>query len=185
MLPVDLIEFKARAEKDHIALTWLTASELNNSHFEIERSEDGKIFKQIGQISGKGTTVEETDYQFMDEAIVLGTLYYYRLKQVDFDGQFEYSEIRTAQVKSDTESMVIYPNPIGIGQQLNVRFQSNDHIAAFFIQDVQGKYVQSIIQDLPSKGQHTISIDIAHLAAGTYLLTDDAGNTIRFVKSAD
>ncbi|MEM6697518.1 MAG: SdrD B-like domain-containing protein, partial [Bacteroidota bacterium] len=180
VLPVELLYFKAQADKDHVELTWSTASELNNSHFELERSEDGKTFKQIARIQGKGTTLEQTDYSYKDDKVIPNTLYYYRLKQMDFDGSFEYSEIRVVEINAITE-WTLYPNPIGQDNLLNVSFYADQAVAEFFVLDAQNRSILQVKQDLSNTGWNQIQIDIAVLPSGTYILMDKEGNTKRFV----
>ncbi|MEM6696969.1 MAG: SdrD B-like domain-containing protein, partial [Bacteroidota bacterium] len=185
VLPVELLGFEAKADKDHIDLVWSTASELNNSHFELERSEDGKVFKQIGRVEGQGTTLETTDYAYEDETVVPGVLYYYRLKQVDLDGTSEYSEVRTAQIESEIGDMELYPNPIGEATELQVRFYTTELTKEFIIMDINNRSVLQVKQDLKNKGWNTMSIDIQVLPAGTYILLDKQGNSKRFVKTRE
>lgn len=87
VLPVDLIFFEAHEIKNGILLKWATASEINNSHFEIQRSVDGQTFEGIGLVNGYGTTNEYHQYEFLDR--VPKSVNYYRLRQVDYDGKFE------------------------------------------------------------------------------------------------
>ncbi|MEM9889031.1 MAG: SdrD B-like domain-containing protein, partial [Bacteroidota bacterium] len=181
VVPVELLYFQAKANKDHIDLIWSTASEINNSHFDIERSEDGKTFKSITQVQGSGTTLEQTDYKHEDREAIPNVLYYYRLKQVDFGGAFEYSEIRAAQIESDRSGIALYPNPIGVNQALQVRFFAKDTEASFVIMDIHGKPIIRVEKVLNTVGWHTIQIDITKLAAGTYLLVSDSEETMRFI----
>ena len=111
-LPVSLTVFSAKADQQQINLNWATASELNNSGFELERSTNGKEFKAIGFIEGYGTTVEEQQYAFRDEEVVSNQFYYYRLKQIDFDGTFAYSNMVVASISGDDKiSTRVFPNP--------------------------------------------------------------------------
>ncbi|MEM6697740.1 MAG: SdrD B-like domain-containing protein, partial [Bacteroidota bacterium] len=185
VLPVELLGFEAKADKDHIDLTWSTASELNNSHFELERSEDGKVFKQIAKIEGQGTTLETTDYSYEDQEAIPNILYYYRLKQVDTDGQFEYSEVRTAQMEAIDGEIELYPNPVGDATELQIRFYTTELTKEFVIMDIHSRSVLQVKQDLNNTGWNTMSIDIRALPAGTYILLDKQGNSKRFVKAAE
>ncbi|MEM9849148.1 MAG: SdrD B-like domain-containing protein, partial [Bacteroidota bacterium] len=185
VLPVELLGFNAKADKDHIDLVWSTASELNNSHFELERSEDGKTFKQITRVEGQGTTLEQADYDYEDQEVVPGVLYYYRLKQVDLDGVFEYSEIRTVKLDAIDGGMELYPNPIGDATELQVRFYTTELTKEFVIMDIHSRSVLQVKQDLRKTGWNTISIDIQILPAGTYLILDKEGNSLRFVKARE
>lgn len=87
ILPVDLLSFSAYESDQGVLLQWTTASELNNSHFEIQRSKEGRTFETIGSQKGHGTTNEQQQYEFLDKSPHREN--YYRLKQVDYDGKFE------------------------------------------------------------------------------------------------
>lgn len=95
-LPVLLRKFDAQIKNQSTLLTFSTATELNNSHFGIERSGDGRQFEQIGEVKGAGTTTLPQEYTFTDASPLRGTNYY-RLKQVDYDGQFAYSPVVSVQ----------------------------------------------------------------------------------------
>ncbi|MEM9886022.1 MAG: SdrD B-like domain-containing protein [Bacteroidota bacterium] len=185
VLPVELLIFKAQADKDHIDLTWSTASEKNNSHFDLERSEDGKSFKSIARIQGQGTKLAQTDYKYEDRAAIPNVRYYYRLKQMDFDGHAAYSAISTAQLEAVIGDIKLYPNPIGLDQALQVRFFAKEAVADFVIMDMNSKPVLRVKQDLNATGWATIQIKLDGLAAGNYLLMDKMGNTKPFVVVAE
>ncbi len=183
VLPVELLSFTAKADKDRIGLAWITASELNNSHFEVERSEDAKTFKFIARIAGQGTTLNQTDYSFEDIDVTPNVEYYYRLKQVDTDGTFEYSDIRTATlVDENLSGLEVYPNPIGGNMELQVNMRINDVQAEVYIMDVYGQRVMSVSQTFQQLGWNTMRIDVSNLSAGIYYLADSAGNIERFIK---
>ena len=95
-----------------VILRWETASEEDNSHFVVERSADGNSFEAIGTVAGNGTTSEINHYSLVDKDPYYG-YNYYRLKQVDFDGDYEYSQIETVIISSqDVPDVIIYPNPV-------------------------------------------------------------------------
>lgn len=111
-LPVELINFEAVNDLPHIHLYWTTATELNNAYFEVHRSQDGTKWTLIGEVDGHGTTNQAQYYQFADASATGGT-WYYRLKQVDYDGTFEYSEIVwVVNENADQLHVNIYPNPL-------------------------------------------------------------------------
>ncbi len=114
-LPVDLTYFEAQPRINHTALlSWSTASEINNSHFEIERSYDGSTFEIVGEVAGNGNSQHLIEYTFKDESIsLIQNTVFYRLKQVDFDGTYEYSDIRVVRFDRIGEGMhlIAYPNP--------------------------------------------------------------------------
>jgi hypothetical protein len=111
LLPVELTFFKGITISTGHLLTWQTASEENNRGFEIERSSDGKNWENIGFVEGHGTTQETKNYTYFDETPNSGNNYY-RLKQVDFDGQFEYSDIVNIKYKVLDDELNIFPNPV-------------------------------------------------------------------------
>jgi hypothetical protein len=111
VLPVELLEFSGKNQGSSNLLHWTTASEENNKGFEIERSRNDRDFEHIGFIKGSGNTASERRYMFTDESLGKG-IHYYRLRQVDFDGAYEYSQV--IQIKVEKESVLFgepYPNP--------------------------------------------------------------------------
>lgn len=108
--PVDLLSFDAYPQGKKAKLEWATANELNNSGFEVQRSTDGKEWEVIGWVDGHSNSAVEREYTMVDKAPFMGTNYY-RLKQVDFDGTFEYSDVRSATFSFTSEVATIYPNP--------------------------------------------------------------------------
>jgi hypothetical protein len=109
VLPITLASFQARSEEGGAMITWKVSSEINNDKMLVLRSKDGQNFQEIGQVNGRGTSTVPFEYRYFD-ANPGGGETYYRLKQVDFDGSFEYSKI----IVLDTEGFIrlfIYPNP--------------------------------------------------------------------------
>jgi hypothetical protein len=117
-LPVELIAFEVKLKNGLPHLTWTTANELNNKGFEVEQSLDGINFKNIGFINGNGTTQEIQNYRFEDNKPSMG-INYYRLKQIDLNGDFEYSDIVSLEVKEKAPTIKIFPNPV-IHEQFQV-----------------------------------------------------------------
>jgi len=113
-LPVTLTTFEATYQNGPVTLKWITASEINNSRFEIERSDDGAQWTTIGSVDGHGTTQEENAYLATDnlEGIVATGTVYYRLKQIDFNGTFNYSMIRPVNITSIPLSVEVFPIPV-------------------------------------------------------------------------
>lgn len=108
VLPVELVYFKAKRQDEKIIINWQTANEINNEGFEIQRSQNGLDFEKIGWVDGFGNSFEQNNYQFIDEEKTIG-LTHYRLKQIDFDGQFELSNIIIIDAEFNRE--LGYPNP--------------------------------------------------------------------------
>lgn len=110
-LPVNLIDFSATAENKQVKIEWSTASELNNHHFDVERSADGTSWNVVNTVKGNGTTSSISIYSAYDNA-PLNTVNYYRLLQVDLDGRKKVSKVVAVRFKKAELSMVIvYPNP--------------------------------------------------------------------------
>ena len=110
-LPVELTNFNVKNTSNGHLLTWQTASEKNNEGFDIQRSEDGRNWENIGFVQGHGTTQNRQEYTFLDKMPLTGSNYY-RLKQVDFDGQFEYSKIVNVEYQTNNHELRIFPNPV-------------------------------------------------------------------------
>ncbi len=108
-LPVELVNFQGRQEQTAVNLHWETKTELNNDYFVVERSKDNRTFTTLGEIAGKGTTTTPQFYQIKDFVPFLGPNYY-RLKQVDFDGSFHYSEVIVVAFEQ-TGTWALTPNP--------------------------------------------------------------------------
>lgn len=110
VLPVELSRFEANPKDNMVELEWTTVSEINNDFFQIEHSADGVNFISVGKIKGNGTTSETVDYEFMHRQPNTG-INYYRLKQVDFDGAFEYSPMVVINLNDRSSGVNLYPNP--------------------------------------------------------------------------
>lgn len=110
-LPVKLIKFLASDDAKSAKLHWETASELNNDKFIIERSDDTGIFTAIGEVKGSGNSAKLLSYNFKDYTPLKG-VNYYRLKQLDFNGDFEYSEVRAVNFDLESSVFNVYPNPV-------------------------------------------------------------------------
>jgi len=178
-LPVKLLNFTASRMKHDILLDWSTATEIDNSHFGIERSYNGHDFQEIGQVDGNGTTNEMVDYQFLDHSVDLNAqTVYYRLRQVDLDGQFEYSPIR--KIKSDDESNVnrdvVFPNPTK--DVLYVKFTQNEaekhHV---IVRNTMGHIVSTL-----NTTENIQAIDLSKVSAGLYFVTIDSVTTYKVIK---
>ncbi|MEM6697278.1 MAG: T9SS type A sorting domain-containing protein [Bacteroidota bacterium] len=139
VLPVELISFKVNAKDEAVLLEWATASETNNDHFIVERSANGKQFLPLTKIKAAGTTLETQHYNFLDESPEKA-INYYRLKQVDTDGTFDYSEIRV--VKMDHTVFKVHPNPVE--DFLYYELGEEQELQRLELYDQAGRLVKSI-----------------------------------------
>ncbi|MEM1323714.1 MAG: T9SS type A sorting domain-containing protein [Bacteroidota bacterium] len=165
VLPVELINFDALAIDDGIRLDWATASETNNDFFSIERSIDGRAFKEIAQVQGRGTSYTQGDYQFIDEAPPLSATLYYRLRQFDFDGQYHFSPITVIDQPLNRNELSIIPNPATEQVMLQLGERPQQALAVK-IYDAYGTLVQQLQLD-KSNIQY---LDVSHLMAGNYVI---------------
>ncbi len=182
MVPVTWLSFAAQTADKKVHLHWSTASEINNSHFEIERSVDGFNFTYVGRKDGKGTTNSISEYGFTDIDAFSQTqaeVLYYRLKQVDYNGNYEYS--RTIAINNNGQSMgsmelITFPNPFTEKLNLTLNNVSEGNVT-IEVYDLSGRkhYTQTTL----SGGQGTLSIDLsslANLAKGVYIVNIKNGN---------
>lgn len=161
LLPVELTELYSKVVKNHILIGWTTASELNNSHFEVERSENSKLWKTIGKVEGYGTTLETQTYQFTDEQPLTGTNYY-RLKQVDLDGSFEYSDIVVVErSEQSSDDVLVSPNPTS--DWISYQVPNDQTVKNVQIFDAFGKLVKT---DSELNG----TLNLNDLPRGLYIL---------------
>ena len=135
-LPIELVSFDAVLQKRIIDLTWQTASEHNNDFFTVERSADSYNFEPITNMDGAGNSTELLSYATQD-LYPLNGVSYYRLKQTDFDGAFEYSDLRVVILGADDE-LLVFPNPSITGL---INFQNPVDIGELAIYSSEGKLV--------------------------------------------
>lgn len=174
-LPIELLSFNARwAEKErkNALLTWLTSTEINSDYFEVQRSADGQHFSPIGQVDAAGNSNSTRQYTFLDDNIPLNdeagnTAWYYRLRYVDNDGSFSYSQIR-ALSRGRLEILNLWPNPARDNISLLI-YTNRDSGLDLSVFDALGQTVISQYMQL-SKGSHKVQLDISSLARSTYIL---------------
>ncbi|MCI4667498.1 MAG: T9SS type A sorting domain-containing protein [Bacteroidia bacterium] len=166
-LPVELLEFTAKPAGEKSALLqWSTSVESNSSTFDVERSQDSRLFKKVGSLKAAGNSNEVNTYAFVDEP-VSGRLYY-RLRQVDIDGSFVYSEVVDVLISGAIEpELNLYPNPATefLNVQMNVSGTSKFQLTIY---DQLGKI--HLIRHHVKFEQASLNLDLPKLLAGTYIL---------------
>lgn len=180
-LPIELLSFTGEERNNHHLLKWTTNMEKNSSHFNIEHSVDSRFFKEIGMTNAQGESSTSTNYEFVNKYPVLGDNYY-RLKMIDLDGQYKYSNVILLRLLTNQSSIALFPNPSA--NVINLSFQ---HVKAFTqynlsIQDMHGK---TVWQGNHEHQGNAKVIDISNLASGMYLLhikNMDVSETIKFRK---
>lgn len=171
ILPLTLLQFTARLQQNDGVLTWETADEQNTSHFEIERSTDGKSFVKVGNVAAAGNASFSRYYSFRDPSInLLGApVIYYRLKSVDLDGKFTHSGIRTLTINSKPSAIRLYPNPAGEKITLVITSEVKGK-AGYFVADAAGRILYRGTT-LLNEGRNMIDVPVAGWSAGTYYVT--------------
>lgn len=161
VLPVKLVDFKVRREENSAVLSWKTGEETHFSHFEIQRSVNGKNFSPIGTVKG-GTGGSGGEYTFTDPGLqtVRGTHAYYRLKMIDTDESFAYSTI--VELPLNGAAAAVYPNPAGKSVQVNLGWKTP---TTWQIIDKNGNQVTS-----GKAGSGTFEVDVRQLRSGYYIL---------------
>jgi hypothetical protein len=157
-LPIELLNFTAERDDEVAQLNWQTASERDNAYFSVERSVDGKNWGELAQIKGRGNSNTLTNYELVDNKPFIGTNYY-RLKQVDFNGEYTYSPIRSVVMDSKV-LYPLYPNPAE--NKFHVRL--GNATAHLSIYNVQGK----LLLDMQNITGDVVDIDISDLPSGMY-----------------
>lgn len=172
-LPIELTHFDVEEDFGNGAkVTWQTASERNNDYFDVERSSDLKNWKVIEQIPGAGSTIETQNYEINDLNPLNGTSYY-RLKQVDFDGKFDYSKTKTLVMESvDYAKVDLYPNPANNFIRIAGDPEELESLEVF---DLMGRSLNQTI-DIQISNDSERTIDISNLPVGTYLLRTTSGS---------
>ncbi len=178
-LPVELISFTGTASAQGIALNWTTASEKDNDRFEVQRSQDGRSFETVGTVKGNGTTSSRNEYNFVDKAAKNG-LNYYRLRQVDFSGAFEFSKVVAVTGKGIKGAEVtLYPNPTTDGE-FNIRMTPTNEAVSIQIMDVSGKILMN--KTVTNTSELNINGRALGMKAGIYLINVKSGNSITVEK---
>jgi len=171
VLPVELVSFDAISGKDYVKLTWTTASESNNFGFEIEKSKDQINFIKIGFVPGSGTTEKEMHYSYMDNNLSSG-IYFYRLKQIDYDGKFTYSKIINTEINKP-EAIYLYqnyPNPFNSNTKIIFDLKENC-FAEIYVYNVVGQMVRKLISGDMKSGHYELNFNSEGLSSGVYFYT--------------
>lgn len=169
VFPIELTSFEYRLNANDLQLTWHTASETDNAGFEIERSENGLKFNTVGWVDGKGTTLEPQTYYYDDKNLREGKTYYYRLRQVDYDGQFEFSPMVTVTVGGKGSFVSeFYPSPADGAAKLDFIATESANWSMVLL-DISGK--ELLQRECPiSKGENALEFDFSGFANGIYFV---------------
>ena len=175
--PVELSLFNAELGNNKVILNWRTETEVNNYGFDIERMTDNSDWERIGFVNGNGNSNSPKDYSYVDENINMSALYNYRLKQIDNDGEFEYSKIVSINgVTPDNYYLSQnYPNPFNPDTRIDFSLPEKE-LVVLRVYNTLGEVVSELVNEIREPGSYSISFNASDLPSGTYFYTISAGN---------
>ena len=183
LIPVELSGFNSFVDGDKVYLNWITSTETNNLGFEIQRCQNSDYgessgWGKIGFVEGNGTTTKTQTYSFTDTGLKTGS-YSYRLKQIDFDGSFEYSQILKVEI-GKPEKFVLsqnYPNPFNPTTSIKISIPTETNVK-LSIFNLLGEKVKEIKNEIMKPGNYEIEFNASDLASGIYFYSIKAGGFV-------
>ncbi len=176
VVPVELSSFSATSNGADVELKWTTATEINNQGFQVEKMNASGTFEQLGYVAGFGTTTEPKAYSFIDSKLESGN-YTYRLKQIDFDGTFTYSEEVNVEVELPLEYSLDqnYPNPFNPSTMIKYSIPEDGNVK-LSVYNMLGEEVASIVNTTQKAGRYEVNFDASQLSSGVYVYRIEAAN---------
>jgi len=167
-VPVELSSFTANVSENKITLLWSTASELNNEGFDVQVSTDNQTFEKIGFVPGFGTTTDTKNYSFSINDFAVNTQYF-RLKQIDYDGTFEYSNAIEVEGLAPVDFTLLqnYPNPFNPSTTIKFTLPVDSNVSLKLF-NLLGEEVADIISTEMIAGLHQVELNADELSSGTY-----------------
>jgi len=185
VVPVELTNFNSAVNGDEVILSWTTATELNNSGFEVQRKSGTDEWFSIGFVQGAGTTQQSQNYSYTDKILIAGN-YSYRLKQVDLDGSFKYSDAIEVEVNSFPARFSLeqnYPNPFNPSTKIRFTIPAviasvakQSQMVTLKVYNVLGNEIATLVNEEKSAGEYEVNFDASGLASGTYFYKLEAGS---------
>jgi hypothetical protein len=188
-LPIELLFFNAEPTGEKVLCKWETASETNNAYFVVERSLNGSEYEEIGQVRGygNGVSTEKLSYSLVDDRRCK-EIVYYRLRQVDIDGKYSYSDPVAINCKDMMTELLVRPNPAHSDVTLSFSEPENGNVIIKFV-DFTGRVIMTQQSEV-QKGINQININIEKLTKGVYAvvveskdISDEAVKQVRFIKN--
>jgi len=178
-IPVELISFSATTDSKNVNLNWATATEINNRGFEIERRYDKTDWLEIGFVPGHGTTTEKQNYSYIDQNVNAG-IYSYRLKQVDFDGTFEYSNEILVNVTASLEFTLDqnFPNPFNPNTLIKYSIPNSSQVS-LKIFNTLGQEMETLVNEEKQVGTYEVNWNASNLQSGVYFYRLQAGSFVQ------
>ncbi len=179
VLPVTLSSFKVEANKNQAIISWTTANEINSSHYDVERSADGKTYTSIATVKSNGAPTSSHNYKVVDSRPLSGNNYY-RIKEYDVDGSFKISEIRSVKFALQNALVTVYPNPSHGDVNFLLQNYAGTSVKAV-LTNVSGKRVHEEVIAVTASGTYKLHL-ASQLPAGIYILNlegDGLSQTVR------
>jgi hypothetical protein len=180
--PVELTKFKAELSKGNISLNWSTATEINNMGFDVERSVNKSDWTKLTFVKGNQTTTSQNSYSYIDKSVSKAGKYYYRLKQIDNDGIYKYSNITEADfnVPSVFALYQNYPNPFNPSTIIRYDIPENTNVN-LSVYNTLGELVQTLVNGQVEAGSYQTVLNAGNLASGIYFyrITSDTYNSVK------
>jgi photosystem II stability/assembly factor-like uncharacterized protein len=169
-LPVELTSFTASGGKGSIVLKWNTATELNNMGFDVERYVNKSDWMKISFVKGSGNSTSTINYSYVDKSISKAGKYYYRLKQIDNDGSYKYSNIAEAEFDAPTVYALNqnYPNPFNPSTMISYRLKDKGFVK-LKVYGIKGDLVKVLVNEMKEAGYYESEFDGKGLASGFYI----------------
>ncbi len=168
-LPVELTSFSASNLKDGVMLNWTTATEIDNYGYDIERRYSSESWNKIGFVNGNGNSVSNKQYSYLDKSVNTGA-YQYRLKQIDFSGNYEYLKTVEVNVSNNPIGFQLsqnYPNPFNPSTKISFDIPESGNVS-LIIYNVLGQQVKTLVNNFMEAGTHTINFSAEGLQSGLY-----------------
>lgn len=182
-VPVEMTSFAGSVNNlGQVVLNWQTASELNNHMFEIERRTETSEFRTVGFVEGHGTTTQQNNYSYVDKTAEQG-VNYYRLKQVDFNGTYSYSDIVEIEVVGPLtfELAQNYPNPFNPSTNIKYSVPESGNIR-LSVYNLVGEEVAVLVNGFSQAGFYEVTFDASNLSTGVYLYKLQSANSVQTKK---
>jgi predicted GH43/DUF377 family glycosyl hydrolase len=181
-VPVELTSFTVTSNGKEVILKWSTVTELNNQGFEIQRSTEGIEFFTVGFVNGHGTTTEQQNYSYADRDLDNGK-YFYRLKQVDYNGSYEYSDVVEIDFRTFNSYLLeqCYPNPFNPTTTIGFGIQDKSNVKITILNAI-GEEVAVVLNEEREPGFHQVEFNAANLPSGVYFYQLKAGSFVETKK---
>ncbi len=183
-IPVELTSFSASTDQNNVVLNWSTATETNNRGFSIERKSSKTAWSEVSFVNGAGTSTDPVQYSYIDKDMNVGK-YTYRLKQVDMDGTYEYTNLVETEVTAPTVYSLAqnYPNPFNPATVIEYSVPEKAEVTLTIYSSI-GELVKTLVSGTVEPGYHKISFNASELTSGTYIYQIRAkGSSGNYVES--